>query len=258
MAGCAASLDDMGPEYDEFADDMAARDEHWENLAPYAVVLGLRLRLTVPVVPAVLQEFKHLQYLSLEFPDFTGAMQPMDLAVFWRIPNFRLQVRGSMDAMYGDVGRAGCGKFCLTAGTWETFEVQGLAGLSIEFTDVDAFVQGTKQWSFILSDEDLRAPRSTYTALQQACARQGVQCYGYSWEMSIHLDGDELGLARLSTRAMGPEAEDDPYLALCNGKVFHNEVTSMLWPSDPITAVAGKPAGWGYTSDLSEDLNLPG
>lgn len=82
MAGCAASLDDMGPEYDEFADDMAARDEHWENLAPYAVVLGLRLRLTVPVVPAVLQEFKHLQYLSLEFPDFTGAMQPMDLAVF--------------------------------------------------------------------------------------------------------------------------------------------------------------------------------
>lgn len=167
-------------------------------------------------------------------------------------------MQASPDAMCGGGDRAGYGNFCLTAGTWQTFEVQGLTGMSIKFSDIDAFVKGTKQWSFIFSGKDLKARRNSYKALQRACARQGVQCYGYSWEMSIHLDGDELGLARLSTRAMGPEAEDDPYLALCNGKVFHNEVTSMLWPSDPITAVAGKPAGWGYTSDLSEDLNLPG
>lgn len=75
----------MGPEFQEFASEMVVCDEHWERMAPLAVLLDLSLRCRVPLWPAGMQGFKRLQYLSVEYPDFEKPLQPLHYSGIFHI-----------------------------------------------------------------------------------------------------------------------------------------------------------------------------
>ena len=62
----------------------------------------------------------------------------------------------------------------LTSGSWQSLQIRGIAGFRVNFSNIDAFVRGTKRFLFdCLSQE----AGEMYRVLRAACARQRVACH---------------------------------------------------------------------------------
>ena len=109
--------------------------------------------------PPGISEMSDLQYFK-----FTcDILQDQDLAALQHIPHVSLHLKKFSALM-------------LTSGAWQSLEVSGNAGFSINFSDADAFVQGTKQFYF-----DCNTPEANgmYELPRAACIRQGVACLAW-------------------------------------------------------------------------------
>ena len=116
--------------------------------------------------PAGIGEMSGLQYLYLA----CKRMQSQDLAVLQHIPHVSLSV-------------ARLNTFLLTSGSWESLQLLGYPGFSINFANADAFVRGTKRFLFLCSSQEAEG---MYALLRAACMRQWVACYECAHSYSNH------------------------------------------------------------------------
>jgi hypothetical protein len=129
--------------------------QHWQKLKRQAAVLQLDFRKeALQAWPAGLEHFGQLQFLSL------GCLSAdrQDIAALQGVPHVSVQVRDPSSLL-------------LTAGTWESLLIVGHNGFDNCFSNIDAFVQGTKSFPFIVHRG---TSQSLYARLQEACDRQGI------------------------------------------------------------------------------------
>ena len=127
--------------------------------------------LGVQALPAGLETLSQLQYLDVECADFLE----QDLAVLKAIPHVSLFTKGMAS-------------LTLTDGTWQSLQVHGTCALSIEFTDVDAFVRGTER--FLLSC-GVDIPLSLCASIKTVCSRQCKSCYQCRSRYTVRLSNCE-------------------------------------------------------------------
>ena len=132
-----------------------ARWDRWQRKAWPTSMLYLSCMDSRPL-PTCLQPMSSLQYLALHCRD----MQNQDLAALQHIPHVYL-------------GLESFSTFQLTirSGSWQSFQLHGAAGFSIEFSDADSFVRDTRRFHF--EGNDLTA-EGLLGVLQEACIRQNV------------------------------------------------------------------------------------
>ena len=152
--------------------------------------------------PAGIQEMSGLQYLDLA----CKRLQDGDLAALQHIPHVSL-------CLYE------FSSFLLTSGAWESLKISGWAGFSINFSNVDAFVKGTKSFLFVCSSQEAK---EMYRQLRAACMRQWVACHERE-----HMHGDSQ-IARLSNVR--------PCWGSDNAVDYHEPLicTSGFWPDDTV------------------------
>lgn len=105
--------------------------------------------------PTGIQDLSGLQYLYFK----CKRMRDQDLAALQQIPHVSVEFEEFST-------------FLLTTGAWQTLEIWGYKqGFSISFSNVDAFVRGTKQFLFACSSQEAG---ELYRDVRAACMRQGV------------------------------------------------------------------------------------
>ncbi len=106
-----------------------------------------------------------LQYFKFK----SGEPLTLDLAELKAVPHVELYLDSQSN-------------LTLTGGAWQSLVVEGRNGLSIAFTDVDAFVRDTQRFLFVdLGDPAALQP--TCATIKEACSRQSKPCYQsrYVW-----------------------------------------------------------------------------
>ena len=141
--------------------------QHWQKLKCQAVLLQLDFwNAAIQAWPAGLEHFGRLQFLWLG----CCLAEMQDIAALQGIPHVFLQVQNPTSLL-------------LTAGTWESLLVVGLSGFDITFSNIDAFVQGTTCFSFIMHQG---TSQSLHARLQEACDRQGITYFRGQYVDSPH------------------------------------------------------------------------
>ena len=140
-------------------------EKHWEAMQRHLKVLTLA-DMGEPNTQSWLGGFgclSQLQYLQFE----SGVPTTFDLAALKAVPHVELYLDDTAS-------------LTLTDGAWQSIEVHGRSGLSIAFTDADAFVRGTQRFLFLDSGEmRFLQPMCTTmcTTIREACSRQFISCY---------------------------------------------------------------------------------
>ena len=98
-----------------------------------------------------------LQFLKLH----CTRMQDQDLAALQHIPHLCL-------------GFTKFSTFRVTSGSWQSFQIRGKGGFSINFSNADAFVRGTGRFFLECSGHETD---QMYRVLRAACMRKGVEYY---------------------------------------------------------------------------------
>ena len=131
----------------------------WEQLlAKGCPVSMLSLACTkLKAWPKGVPRMSGLHFLELQ----CTRMQDQDLAALQHIPHLCL-------------GFTKFSTFRVTSGSWQSFQIRGEGGFGISFSDLDAFVRGTRRFSFECSK---KGAEEMYRILRAACTRQGVRYY---------------------------------------------------------------------------------
>ena len=99
-----------------------------------------------------------LHYLELQ----CKSMHDQDLAALQHIPHVSLELFDFSS-------------FLLTSGSWESLQISGYGDFSVNFSNADAFVRGTKRFLFECSSS--HEAEEMYGLLRAACMRQWVACH---------------------------------------------------------------------------------
>ena len=205
---------------------------HWDTVERYTTVLRLDYRHNQQW-PQGLQSFSNLQYLELTVWQVWNG----DLADFQHIPHVRVILDDSSNLQ-------------LTGGSWETFEIFHFGGLRVSIRDIESFVRGTKDFTFI-SESPHGASIVLMEHVRYACLRQGKACHftkRYDERCGKHgaAYDKELAYVVLSTKKKIAENFEKGILVICNcdkaPKVsFERDETLAnwedFWPCNPFDSV---------------------
>ena len=128
----------------------------WQRKGCPASMLHL-VHMKLQAWPAGIAEMPGLRFLELH----CTKMQGQDLAALQHIPHVCL-------------GFAEFSTLLLTSGSWQSLQVRGEAGFSVDFYNVGAFVRGTERFLFECASQEAGP---MYRVLRAACRRQGVACH---------------------------------------------------------------------------------
>lgn len=112
---------------------------------------------TLQAWPAGVPDMLDLRYLELH----CEKLQDQDLAALQHIPHVCLVFRAFSTLL-------------LSSGSWQTLQIHGILGFSIDFFNVDAFVRGTERFLFKCPSEEAE---EMYRDLRAACVRQRLACH---------------------------------------------------------------------------------
>ena len=175
--------------------------------------------------PARIQQFSNMQCLEIQLLlvmkwNFVHP-EPLDVADLRHIPHVRLH------------DSSGVMLLKITAGSWQSLEISGVQGLT--FTDIDAFLKGTKSFTFDFSeDEESQRPLANICS---ACNNSGVHYY--------HCSATAISTSRRTVQAYTEHADRSCHcgstsLSFCRSmrdKWLSDEAN--VWPKDPCKAL-----GW--------------
>ena len=154
-----------------------------------------------------------LQYLEL----YCSSMHNQDLAALQHIPHLCLRFE-----KYST--------FHMISGTWRSFQITGDGGLSIKFSNVDAFVRGTER--FLLECGNSAETEKLYKVLRAACMRQGVGCHECTHLRTLQWRTDELIVCLSNvdqcTPAFLARSRSIPEAGRNHKRIIR---TDKLWPS---------------------------
>ncbi len=161
--------------------------------------------------PVGIQEPSDLQFLSLHCKRMTD----QDLAGLRHIPHVCLTFKKYSILL-------------LTEGSWQSLEIHGEAGFSIEFSDAEEFVKGTERFLFNSTSQEAGA---MYGDLREACMWQGVACHERNHVERNH--GRMKSMTQFSNMDLWTATKNDIALRdVCRNR-NHEGLISMdaFWPS---------------------------
>lgn len=160
--------------------------EEWQQKECPASML-LLMCMDLQEWPTGIQETSGLQFLDLYCTD----LEDQDLAALQHISHVKLAFQEFST-------------FLLTGGSWQSLQISGEAGFTVNFFTPDAFVRGTERFLFKSPSEQAG---DLFDVLRAACMRQGVACHEFE-----HAPGypDGIKYARLSNVKLcrGPDNRD--------------------------------------------------
>ena len=187
-----------------------------------------------------LARFQNLQLLVMNLVESLLNL-PLELAIVQHIPHVRLLSEHPL-----------C--LALAEGSWQSLDIFCESSIHVAFTDVDAFVTGTKLFSFCCSDvtslsdspmglwgdRKIQSPTMMMEMLQAACSKHNVECYRTS-----HLDSAYpiVQLKRLSNRKLRSPFDKGEEPSRSKSVFSQLARTQMLvshedfWPQDPCKAL---------------------
>ncbi len=213
-------------------------EEHSQELERHTTVLCMHVR-HLNTWPAGITQLCNLQCLTIVVEScrasFTDGLdlsaQPLDIADLRQIPHVRLIGDASIRMR----------KLRITAGSWQTLDIRGFG--YVAFTDIHAFVNGTKSFSFNFHSQG-GAPQATLGSIRSACQKNGVQCHEYSAHYKY-------GYATaISTNEGIIEAFAEHVMGLCHCPYFYPErycrvheeaclwAEDTIWPENPFAALS--------------------
>ena len=142
--------------------------------------------------PTGIHEMSGLQYLDL----YCTKLDNQDLAALQHIPHVKL-------------GFEEFSTFLLTSGSWQSLEIWGNVGFSVNFCSPDAFVRGTKRFLFECPSQQAG---EIFSVLQAACMRQDMACH--KCEHTRGYPGINSAMSTLSNIKLcrEPEAKNSGYI----------------------------------------------
>lgn len=186
----------------------------FESIKQHTLVLCLA-DLLVADWPCEIQAFERLRYLELWWGRST---EELDLARLKHIPHVRLRLYS-----YAELS--------LTSISWQSLEILAARGdFKIAFSDVSAFVRGTKEIIFSCSDSD-EETHLMMESIQDACRRHGVECYVSCRQYLKDAEYDGYNYITLSTSkhlaqdCMCPLCDDD---GICHGMTIYDRSTNLI------------------------------
>ena len=209
----------------------------WGSVLCHATVLCLELE-DVRQCPAWLSDSR-LQLLVLEITNTFTQPEPLDMALFKHIPHVRLLSKGARAL-----------KLTHTEGSWQSLEVIAQGGVSVEFSNIEAFVICTELFSFCYSYRSRTLCTTGDAAvlmdkLQVMCAACGVECHRTS-----HRNSDlatPTWVARISKRKLKAPFDREDALQNADSEcaIWQLTKTQLLapyedfWPQDPCKPLDG-------------------
>ena len=188
--------------------------------------------------PAGIEHFSNLQCLALhvdvwvagsvpEYPN--NSTEPLDLTDLRHIPHVRLINCGAAKRLK------------VTAGSWQSLDIRGFK--SIAFTDIDAFLQGTSNFTFefkVAGSSSLsKEADAALAAVREGCEQNGVL---YNICSTTAISTAEKTLQALYTYTKHGEGlcncnnlHDFGYCNMKGGAYLWKEDT--FWPRDPCSAL---------------------
>ena len=142
--------------------------KHGRGLTKHTSVLDISMH-HLEAWPAGSGRYSNLQCLTVEMPFMLSGLsgkertQTLDIADLQHIPHVRLINLGQR-------------KVKLTAGSWQSLDIRRVKCLA--FTDISAFLKGTKNFTFDFYDSDWEVEAVSASAvIRSACQNNDVQYY---------------------------------------------------------------------------------
>ncbi len=198
-----------------------------QGIARHTAVIDLR-PFSLSAWPADIWYFSKLQCLMMEMPSMqltkSDSVRNLDVGELQHIPHVRLINCGG--------GRVKC-----SAGSWQSLDIRGIGCLV--FTDINAFLRGTKAFTFDFISRDGEAEAvSASGVVRSACQKNDVQYFDCS-------------ATAVSTSEQAVQAYTKHADKLCRcttGAIRELEYCPVLrsaclwaagtfWPKDPCTAL---------------------
>ena len=133
-----------------------AQWEEWQRNPCPTSMLSL-ICMDLQEWPTGIHEMSGLRYLDL----YCTKLDNQDLAALQHIPHVKL-------------GFEEFSTFLLTSRSWQSLEIWGNDGFSVEFHSPDAFVRGTKRFLFECPSQQAG---EMFSVLHAACLREDVACH---------------------------------------------------------------------------------